>query len=207
MMLHKVFYVPIFTFRFEKHDTYDFSDIAKQGKIDSRPKGWTTPVNSSFPNISDNDRLISPDVRDSLIKDLSEQMKRLFISNGIPDKFVVHNFWYNVYHDYQGQEPHTHLTGCMEQTPYWCGIYYNKGATPTTFFRPDSNNRVHQFPYKSENFREYFADSLQPNLHDGDVILFPPYLMHCVDLQTSANMRLTFSFNLLLHNEQRVPLG
>ena len=25
---------------FEKHDTYDFSDIAKQGKIDSRPKGW-----------------------------------------------------------------------------------------------------------------------------------------------------------------------
>ena len=207
MMLHKVFYVPIFTFRFEKHDTYDFSDIAKQGKIDSRPKGWTTPVNSSFPNISDNDRLISPDVRDSLIKDLSEQMKRLFISNGIPDKFVVHNFWYNVYHDYQGQEPHTHLTGCMEQTPYWCGIYYNKGATPTTFFRPDSNNRVHQFPYKSENFREYFADSLQPNLHDGDVILFPPYLMHCVDLTTSANMRLTFSFNLLLHNEQRVPLG
>ena len=206
-MLHKVFYVPIFTFRFEKHDTYDFSDIAKQGKIDSRPKGWTTPVNSSFPNISDNDRLVSPDVRDNLIKDLSEQMKRLFVSNGIPDKFVVHNFWYNVYHDYQGQEPHTHLTGCMEQTPYWCGIYYNKGATPTTFFRPDSNNRVHQFPYKSENFREYFADSLQPNLHDGDVILFPPYLMHCVDLQTSANMRLTFSFNLLLHNEQRVPLG
>ena len=207
MMLHKVFYVPIFTFRFEKHDTYDFSDIAKQGKIDSRPKGWTTPVNSSFPNITDNDRLVSPDVRDNLIKDLSEQMKRLFVSNGIPDKFVVHNFWYNVYHDYQGQEPHTHLTGCMEQTPYWCGIYYNKGATPTTFFRPDSNNRVHQFPYKSENFREYFADSLQPNLHDGDVILFPPYLMHCVDLQTSANMRLTFSFNLLLHNEQRVPLG
>ena len=143
MMLHKVFYVPIFTFRFEKHDTYDFSDIAKQGKIDSRPKGWTTPVNSSFPNISDNDRLISPDVRDSLIKDLSEQMKRLFISNGIPDKFVVHNFWYNVYHDYQGQEPHTHLTGCMEQTPYWCGIYYNKGATPTTFFRPDSVSYTH----------------------------------------------------------------
>ena len=150
MMLHKVFYVPIFTFRFDRHEIYDFSDL---GRIDSRPKGWTTPVNSSFPNISDNDRLISPDVRDSLIKDLSEQMKRLFVSNGIPDKFVVHNFWYNVYHDYQGQEPHTHLTGCMEQTPYWCGIYYNKGATPTTFFRPDSNNRVHQFPYQSENFR------------------------------------------------------
>ena len=207
MNLHKVFYVPIFTFRFDKHEIYDFSDIAKQGRIDSRPKGWTTSVNSTYPFITDNDRLISTDVRDNLIRDLSKQIKKLFISNGIPDKFVVNNFWYNVYHENQGQEPHTHLTGCMEQTPYWCGIYYNKGATPTTFFRPDSNNRVHQFPYQSEDFREYFADSLQPNLHDGDVILFPPYLKHCVDLTTSANMRLTFSFNLQLHNEQRVPLG
>ena len=68
-MLHKVFYVPIFTFRFDKHETYDFSDIARQGRIDSRPKGWTTSVNSTYPFITDNDRLISPDVRDNLIKD------------------------------------------------------------------------------------------------------------------------------------------
>ena len=128
MMLHKVFYVPIFTFRFDKHEIYDFSDIARQGRIDSRPKGWTTSVNSTYPFITDNDRLISPDVRDNLIKDLSEQIKKLFISNGIPDKFVVNNFWYNVYHECQGQEPHTHLTGCMEQTPYWCCLLYTSDA-------------------------------------------------------------------------------
>ena len=89
------------------------------------------------------------------------QISLLFIISGIMYIMII-----------KGKN-HIHLTGCMEQTPYWCGIYYNKGATPTTFFRPDSNNRVHQFPYQSENFREYFADSLQPNLHDGDVILFP----------------------------------
>ena len=62
MILHKIFYVPIFTFRFDKHETYDFSDIARQGRIDSRPKGWTTSVNSTYPFITDNDRLVSPDV-------------------------------------------------------------------------------------------------------------------------------------------------
>ena len=80
MILHKIFYVPIFTFRFDKHETYDFSDIARQGRIDSRPKGWTTSVNSTYPFITDNDRLVSPDVRDNLIKDLSEQIKKLFMS-------------------------------------------------------------------------------------------------------------------------------
>jgi len=204
MRLHKVFYVPIFTFKFDKHSSYQFPDIEKQ---DSRPKGWTTPVNSTFPVIPDNDLLVPSSVRDSMMRDLKEQIKKLFYMHGIPDKFDFVDFWYNSYHENQGQEPHTHLTGCMSVTPYWCGIYYNKGFTPTTFFRPDSNNRSHQFPYNGGEFKEYFADTLQPNLSDGDVILFPPYLKHCVDLTTSANMRLTFSFNLQLHNEQRVSLG
>jgi hypothetical protein len=142
-----------------------------------------------------------------MMRDLKEQIKKLFYMHGIPDKFDFVDFWYNSYHDNQGQEPHTHLTGCMSVTPYWCGIYYNKGSTPTTFFRPDSNNRVHQFPHQGPEFKEYFADSLQPGVSDGDVILFPPYLQHCVDLQSSASMRLTFSFNLQLYNEQRIPLG
>jgi len=204
LRLHKVFYVPIFTFRFDKHNDYKFLDIEKQ---DSRPRGWTTPLNSTFPVIPDDDPLVSPTIRDSMMRDLKEQIKKLFYMHGIPDKFDFVDFWYNSYHDNQGQEPHTHLTGCMSVTPYWCGIYYNKGSTPTTFFRPDSNNRVHQFPHQGPEFKEYFADSLQPGVSDGDVILFPPYLQHCVDLQSSASMRLTFSFNLQLYNEQRIPLG
>ena len=204
MKLHKVCYVPIFTFKFEKHGRYLCPDIKK---LDRRPRGWTTSVNSSFPSIADDDPLVSPLVRDNLMKDLKEQIAKLFYMHRIPDKFNFIDFWYNVYHESQGQEPHTHLTGCLDQTPYWCGIYYNTGFTPTTFFRPDINNKIHQFPYNGGEFQDYFADTLQPQLKDGDVILFPPYLKHCVDLTTSANMRLTFSFNLQLHNEQRVPLG
>ena len=198
MRLHKVFYVPIFTFRFNKHNDYKFPDIEKQ---DRRPRGWTTPLNSTFPVIPDDDPLVSPTIRDSMMRDLKEQIKKLFYMHGIPDKFDFVDFWYNTYHDNQGQEPHTHLTGCMSATPYWCGIYYNKGSTPTKFFRPDSNNRVHQFPHQGPEFKEYFADYLKPGVSDGDVILFPPYLQHCVDLQSSASMRMTFSFNLQLYNE------
>ena len=60
MRLHKVFFVPVFTFRFDKHDDYKFAEI---DKLDHRPRGWTTPVNSTYPSIPDNDTLVSVDVR------------------------------------------------------------------------------------------------------------------------------------------------
>jgi|TARA_B100001996_G_scaffold12423_1_gene10414 hypothetical protein len=198
MQLHQVFFVPLITFRFDYHSKYNIADTEK---LDRRPKGWTTSVNSSFPNITDVDPIVSPQIRDSLMADLKQQIQYVFAENNIPDKFKYDSFWYNIYHDTQGQEPHTHLNGCMRKNPYWCGIYYHKGSTPTTFMRPDNNNRIHKFPHQSNVFQEYFADTLKPDIKDGDVILFPPYLEHCVEPSTSATMRMTFSFNLSLDNE------
>ena len=93
------------------------------------------------------------------------------------------------------------MNGSLSKNPYWCGIYYNKGTTPTTFIRHDILNRLHKFPHKNNDFDELFADTMRPNLKDGDVILFPPYLSHCVEPSTSATMRMTFSFNMVLDNE------
>ena len=198
MLLHQVFFCPIFTFRFENHSKYDFPMVEK---MDRKPDGWIESVNSTFPRISDDDPVVFRDERNNLMRDLGEQMKDLFQQYQLPDKFSFDQFWYNIYHEYQGQEPHTHLNGCFKRTPYWCGIYYYRGATPTTFFRPDCNNRVHKFPHASPIFQEYFADKLKPDLKDGDVILFPPYIQHCVEPCNSATMRMTFSFNLVLDNE------
>ena len=204
MMLYKVFCTPLITFSFSKHSKYNFADVEKS---DRRPYGWTTSINSSFPNIKDDDPVVSPEIRDNLMADLKEEMVENFREMKIPDKFKYENFWYNIYHDTQGQEPHSHLNGCLAKPPYWCGIYYNKRASPTTFIRPDTNNRIHKFPHKSDFFQNYFADTLRPDLNDGDVILFPPYLQHCVEPSTSATMRMTFSFNIVLDNEQRISMG
>ena len=132
------------------------------------------------------------------MKDLGNQISSNLSEYNLPNKFKIKHFWYNVYHDAQGQEPHTHLNGCMAKNPYWCGIYYNKGSTPTTFLNPNTVNRVHKFPHNSNEFQDIHSDTIKPTITDGDVILFPPYLEHCVELTTSDTMRMTFSFNIFL---------
>ena len=145
-------------------------------------------------NIKDSDSIVSLDVRNNLIKDLYEEMAQVFKEEKMCYNFTIKDFWYNIYHDDQGQEPHTHLGGC--KSPVWCGIYYNKGTTPTTFIRPDVNNKMHEFAHQSEFFTNYFAELISPNVSDGVVLLFPPYLKHYVQPSTSDSMRMTFSFNL-----------
>ena len=193
-----VFSVPIMGFMFSKHAEYDFTD---PGKIENTPQGWQWPVNSSYPNIQDDDPLVTPKVRDRLKKDLMTDIVSLLYDYGIPDKVTFDQFWYNSYHSGQGQEPHTHIYGCNSREPYWCGIYYNKNASPTRFYRPDNNNKFHSFPYNSSNpksqlFQEYLAAYIEPQVQDGFVLLFPPYLRHSVT-HSDDKMRLTFSFNLM----------
>ena len=195
MQLFKLFAVPLFIFKFEEHHKYVFSDI---DKIDNTPQGWKLSLNSTFPSIPDDDQLVPKNIRDNLIKDLGNQISSNLSEYNLPNKFKIKHFWYNVYHDAQGQEPHTHLNGCMAKNPYWCGIYYNKGSTPTTFLNPNTVNRVHKFPHNSNEFQDIHSDTIKPTITDGDVILFPPYLEHCVELTTSDTMRMTFSFNIFL---------
>jgi hypothetical protein len=200
MKLYNVFPIPVVSFKFSKHYKYSFPEIEK---LDRRPKTWTTPLNTSYPNVNDDDPFLPLDVRDSLKNDLNEDLSVVFSNLDIPSRFKFDEFWYNVYHDNQGQEPHTHLNGCVNPIPYWCGIYYNKNATPTKFYRPDLLNRIHQFPVgkNAQPFIQYFSDTVEPPVEEGDVILFPPYLKHSVSTGSDAKMRLTFSFNLGFYNE------
>ena len=87
-MLYKVFFTPLITFSFSKHSKYNFADVEKS---DRRPYGWTTSINSSFPNIKDDDPVVSPEIRDNLMADLKEEMVENFREMKIPDKFKYEN--------------------------------------------------------------------------------------------------------------------
>tara|TARA_Y100000004_G_C8838660_1_gene379475 strand:- start:97 stop:699 length:603 start_codon:yes stop_codon:yes gene_type:complete len=200
LKLLKLFYVPAFVFQFYAHKKYEFtSDVEPQ---DNRPHGWTIPLNTTFPNIPDDDVIVSAEQRDSLKKDLQFQMMKLFRMHNLPDKFTYKDFWYNIYHENQGQEQHTHLRGTTGICPYWSGIYYYRGISQTLFHRPDVLNRVHRLPLRdSSELFEYNSDYYKPTLGPGDVILFPPYVQHSVESLPSDKMRMTFSFNIELHHE------
>ena len=65
-------------------------------------------------------------------------------------------------------------------------------------FRPDYHNTVHSFPINGSELSDYKSSIAKPKLNDGDVILFPPYVEHCVDENLSDDIRITFSFNLFI---------
>jgi hypothetical protein len=198
-MNHKVinlFPVPIIQIEFDKHHKYYFEDIKKSVNL---PDGWEMPLNTTFPKILNDDNFISPKVRDCLMIDLIKCIRTVFKQLNLPSDIYLDNFWYNIYHDNQGQEVHDHLGDVGTDISFWSGIYYNKNASPTTFIRPDKLYKTQSFE-NSENstIAESLYHKYETEVKDGDIILFPPYLDHGVESKSwhKNNMRLTFSFNI-----------
>ena len=198
MTLHKIFFVPLISFRFSKHSKYFFPDIERSDNI---PQGWTQSINSSYPRIKDDDKIVSSDVRDNLIKDLHEEMTQVFKEEKMCFNFSIRDFWYNIYHDDQGQEKHNHLSWVGTKNLYWCGIYYNKNASPTEFHRGNGWYETQRFPdYQNTAMKHVLSDVFYSPVEDGDILLFPSWLNHSVTSKPhhKDKMRMTFSFNIEL---------
>jgi hypothetical protein len=193
--LHKVFPIPIFQFKFSKHENYFFDEIEKSEKI---PEGWEHSVNSSYPNISKNDSFIDKRTVKKLKCDLLSEIKEMFKASNMPTNISFNDmFWYNIYHQNQGQERHNHMGGWYTKS-VWSGVYYNKNATPTTFYPLSLMSRSSNFEGSEQSIvSDCFYTYANIDVSDGDVILFPPYLEHEVKYFLDM-MRVTFSFNIVL---------
>ena len=197
-----LFPVPTIKIKFKQHDKYNFPLVAKK---DAKPSTWEGSLNTTFPNIIAGDDFISMEKTGELKTDISNAIIPVFNEINISTKFAITDFWYNIYHQNQGQERHDHL-GPLNL--YWCGIYYNKNASPTVFCNRREGHHathVHQVPdHASSKLEGLFKPNAVIPTMEGDIILFPPYLEHFVPEQKNIvsddNMRVTFSFNLLNTN-------
>ena len=194
-----LFPVPLIVIKFKDHHKYDFPEVEKE---DRKPFNWVDSVNTSFPSINDDDPVISPVVRDNLKSDLKDSIVEVFRQLNFPTNIDFLELWYNIYHDNQGQEKHDHSSHVGQIVPFWSGIYYNKNASPTEFFK---SNSIITDTQKFDGYRESalascLAKSVSPDVKDGDILLFPPYLKHSVKSkpQHKNEMRMTFSFNITL---------
>lgn len=199
MIHHKViniFPISIIQIEFDKHHKYNFSDIEKKVH---KPSSWERPLNTTFPNILDDDIFISPIVRDCLLIDITKCIKKVFNQLNLASDIYIQDFWYNIYHDNQGQEIHDHLGGALVSNPFWSGIYYNKNSSPTVFIRPGKLYKMQSNSGEGDSILSpSFFGRYKTEVKDGDIILFPPYLDHFVESEEwhKDNMRLTFSFNV-----------
>jgi len=193
-----LFAVPILKIKFKDHYKYTFPEVEKKDRI---PKGWKLPINTTFPTIPDDDSIVPSKVRDSLMKDMKDGIVDVFEQLNLPTNIGYRDFWYNIYHDYQGQEKHNHLSVAGYPVTFWSGIYYNKNTSPTQFYRNNSIVNIQRFEGCEETaMAPYLADGYNIPIEDGDILLFPPYLEHGVQPKDEHQdkMRMTFSFNITL---------
>ena len=194
-----LFPVPIIRIKFKDHYKYNFPEVEKK---DKKPSGWKIPLNTTFPNIPDDDLIVPPTVRDSLMRDMKDAIVDVFEPLNLPTNIGYNNFWYNIYHDNQGQESHDHLGSVGSLLPFWSGVYYNKNSTPTTFHRDDGTYKTQLFQgAENTSLAPCLAPNISPDVEDGDILLFPPYLTHSFESKNphKNSMRMTFSFNITLH--------
>lgn len=191
--LKSLFSTPLIKFKFTKHHLYNFPEIEKKERI---PPGWIKSLNSSFGD-EDGDNFLPSSKRKNLINDITEDLITVFESLDIEPNIEIVQLWYNIYHDNQGQETHDHLSSCVEKLPIFSGIYYNKNPSSTCFDRMDRYHKLSNIPgIMNSKLSEYHQDSVSPNVDEGDIILFPPWIPHSVDTGNSKKMRLTFAFNV-----------
>ena len=195
-----LFTVPMLKIKFKDHYKYNFPEVEKK---DQKPDSWVEPLHTTFPSIPDNDPIVSSFVRDSLMKDLKDSIVNVFKEVNLPHTIDFANLWYNIYHDNQGQEKHSHLAHVGQIVHFWSGVYYNKNASPTQFFRSDKLYRT-QIVAGAQNtaLGVCLAEHFSPEVEDGDILLFPPHLEHSVQSkpENKNKMRMTFSFNIVLNS-------
>mgnify|MGYP001229975166 CR=1 FL=1 len=193
-----IFSIPLLIIKFENHYKYNFPEVEKK---DHKPTTWVESLQTTFPSIPDNDPIVPTSVRDTLKLDLKNSIVNVFNEMNLPTNIEFINLWYNIYHDNQGQERHSHLCLTGQPNPFWSGVYYNKNSSPTTFY---NDNRMIQSQryvgYDKGALATCLAETCSPPVEDGDILLFPPYVEHSVQSKPEHknDMRMTFSFNLEL---------
>lgn len=110
--------------------------------------------------------------------------------------FIIKEIWYNVYTDGEYQETHDHLATPFNQCHFSCIHFLSFDKTqhnPPEFRDPLSQLRSLSIEFESNNYGQIYV----PQVEEGDLLMFPSYLMHRVlPCKKTDYPRVTISFNI-----------
>lgn len=157
------------------------------------PEDWTThKVKTSFSGEPVGKEVLEKH-RSLLKTEYIECMREMF-----DKEFDVNidKMWYNVYQDGEYQEVHDHLGTSLNHTHFSFihFLSYNKDEhRPPEFRDPLSQLRMLSLEFDSNKCGEVYV----PDVEEGDLLMFPCYLQHCVPPGKKTNYpRITISFNV-----------
>ena len=168
-------------------------------KGDSKvPEGWLTDnLLTSFDANNFNFKLFS---ESQVTQRLYEKYILKFFDR--PTKVNVLEMWFNYYSNGEYQEVHTHVQPDMfAPRPHFSCIHYLKFDPevhqPVVFNDPIGILRQTNSIELDSNNYDY---KYEPQLREGSIIMFPPYLEHYVPKSepTPNNPRISVAFNIIL---------
>lgn len=165
-----------------------FSNFISDQQNFSAPPKW-----ADFCKVKVSSLIDQPDLRDEYLKIINTIFDRFLYE--MKPKYNVdiacEGLWINKYHPGDFQEFHNHsMPSCNLSMVY---ILKDDETNKFKFFDPDWQlNRANGLNDTLElpNFEVY-----TPNLHQGDIILFPSQYGHYVTPNTSSDERITISGN------------
>ena len=109
---------------------------------------------------------------------------------GLIGNVALQNSWFSINRQYALHEKHNHLPST------WSGVYYVQCDEEDSGLTFVNKNLDSNWPYSSRSEPNEYNSSVntfQPQT--GTLILFPSYLNHKVEQQTTENERVTIAFN------------
>lgn len=198
--VHKMFPTPLLRIKFSKHSEYDFSELKKAPEANTNPPDGQSNVNTSYKITgSEKSELVDETKMEALKADIFEQVKDAVCALDMPAPEKMSYFWYNVYLKGQTHALHHHMGNPAN---YWCGVYAHYGLSQenSTHFVSPAETLLCAWGMEGSQTHEAIGDCFIGTgsipLEDGDIILFPPYLLHYAPTNDSDKPKITFAFNI-----------
>lgn len=157
-----------------------------------RPDSWTAPVFTSL-NSSDQIHLI-PEFS-QLMSSVNAEIDLFADALGMDLEHYplrMKDCWFNIYKNRDGQEPHNHNNSFIS------GSYYVKapsGCSGIRFHAPICDNMFVP-PMREKNVLN--GTIAEVSVLEGMLVLFPSWLKHSVQPNTSSGQRISISFNVFM---------
>lgn len=174
------------------------SKIEKEYNDLPMPEGWiTNKVHTSFSSKKSKKNLFFGE-DDLYEKFLSSAYEKCFDHFFDAEYSVsIDDIWYNYYSVDEYQEFHNHLGDLYNTTHFSCihFLSFNPDIHESTVFKdPTSDLRCHSVNFSSTGYIQHHI----PQINEGDFIMFPSYLQHCVFpvKNTEEYPRITIALNI-----------
>ena len=160
------------------------------------PEGWlTNKLSTSFSYFDENKSLFEGT---QTLETYYEYVSKFF---DLETKFQICDMWWNYYSDGEWQEQHIHVSKRnFGYPPVFSCVHFLKFNPeihqPLIFVDPNEHIRYSSLEMKCTRYRSRY----ELNIREGDLVMFPPYLMHYVrpGKPTPDCPRITIAFNLIL---------